>query len=716
DEKHLNYLHDTKAPLRINYRDGVQNKAESKRHVFQLAATQVAALIDKGKREEVKIGDTPLQAGDIAILVTTNRDAETLKEYLKSRGVDSVTYSREQVFESREADRLRHLMSAVLYPSDRRRVARSLVSGFFGSEIEHLHELYQNEERWQNLVEKLRRLNERWHEAGFYPMFRKFLFEEKALTNLAKIHNSERVITNLQQLAEICSYAEQEHKFDPSGLYNWFYKQAANPQENDEQTLLLESDRQLVKISTIHNSKGLEFPVVFLPTLWDAKDLGRKGQPVAEYHDPENRYHAMLNVDQGKSITRSKAEFRSHLESVAEEVRKTYVALTRAKYECRVFWSATKNSHLSGLGAALLGKEYVTHCIEKMESLEKSDRISQQFFRNKFEQFSKRLPGIISFHDPHPEESNGGKRQEISPENVRESLTLSSITLPESLYSNKQLYSFSSLIHNDPERVAEPDYDQWLEKYIERANKDRDSGEEEATIFSFPKGALAGTLIHKLFEHSEFDFRDPGNKLGFIRDNLLEYGFDEKWIQPLHKMMINVSKADYSGLNMNKVSPENLMREMEFYFDSAQLTVEDFIQVIRSGQVSAQSGRVDVKGYVTGFIDLIVRQHGVYYILDYKSNYLGDSLQDYQKEQLQEVMISTGYDIQYHLYTLALKKYLESRDPDFDYEKHFGGTYYLFVRGIRANSGSGIYQHKPELKILESLEKLLYRDREVQGG
>ncbi|MEX0895300.1 MAG: UvrD-helicase domain-containing protein, partial [Balneolaceae bacterium] len=228
-EKKLTYTRQTNAPLQIYFRDGISTGSESRRHLFEIAGDQVAELIRDGKKGNARVGENPLQAGDIAILVSRHRDASDLKECLKARGVDSITYSRKKVFESREARRLRRLMGAVLYPSDRRRVQTALVSGFFGVEIEHLYEMQQNDEEWETLNDHLRSLNERWYESGFYPMFRKILFENKALEHFARIQDSERVITNLQQLAEICSYAELDHEFDPSGLYYWFCKQVAEP-------------------------------------------------------------------------------------------------------------------------------------------------------------------------------------------------------------------------------------------------------------------------------------------------------------------------------------------------------------------------------------------------------------------------------------------------------------------------------------------------------
>jgi exodeoxyribonuclease V beta subunit len=169
--------------------------------------------------------------------------------------------------------------------------------------------------------------------------------------------------------------------------------------------------------------------------------------------------------------------------------------------------------------------------------------------------------------------------------------------------------------------------------------------------------------------------------------------------------MKNVCGSAIPGLQLSEVAEEDQIREMEFLFRSNRVDAEVIYPVIRQGQTRPVVG--DHEDFMTGFIDLIVRQNGQYFIVDYKSNHLGDQFEDYSTENLKAEIESNGYDLQYHIYTLALVKFLEKRLPDFNYEANFGGVAYLFVRGIRRGEANGVWFHKPEKKVITHLNELL---------
>jgi exodeoxyribonuclease V beta subunit len=185
-----------------------------------------------------------------------------------------------------------------------------------------------------------------------------------------------------------------------------------------------------------------------------------------------------------------------------------------------------------------------------------------------------------------------------------------------------------------------------------------------------------------------------------------QYRIDPKWIPVAQQMIRDVTASDIPGVDLSRAHTPDQLREMEFHFPVSEQNADQLLAMIRDNG-SKTSDHLPAKHFMTGFIDLIVRQKEVFYILDYKSNHLGDSLDDYQPKRLQSVILEAGYDLQYHLYTVALKKYLEKRIPGFDYETGFGGVAYLFVRGMRPESDNGIWFHKPELRIIEKLEKKL---------
>jgi exodeoxyribonuclease V beta subunit len=147
---------------------------------------------------------------------------------------------------------------------------------------------------------------------------------------------------------------------------------------------------------------------------------------------------------------------------------------------------------------------------------------------------------------------------------------------------------------------------------------------------------------------------------------------------------------------------------MEFYFPVTNLSADRIISEIRKDVDPVQSKKESISGFMKGFIDLIFRYKGKFYILDYKSNFLGYELEDYSSEKLQEAIFSSNYDLQYHIYTVALYKFLKQRLPEFEYNQHFGGVLYLFLRGIDSEqTGSGVFFDKPKEEIIKRIATLM---------
>ncbi len=694
-------------PFRLTTRKGIEtNKSSSKEFAFSHTVQQIASLLEQLERGEVTLEGRKLQAADIAVLVQSHKDARELKARLKRAGVDSVAISRDKVFESPEARRLQLVMDAVLDPLNRTKVNSALLSGFFGISLNQLMVLQQDEEAYQALIEELQELQETWNSDGFYPMFRSLLFSGDRLQHFSKLNDSERVLTNLYHLADICGKAEQEGRLDPHALFSWYQKEMAEPDKDEEKTLLLESDQNLVKISTIHNSKGLQYPVVFCPVLWDGK--GIKNRLLEPYHRP-GEDELIINIDRHRSEAREVATRKRTLESAAEEVRKAYVAVTRARFFCSVIWDTHNTSHFSGLGALLVGRKYVTETIENnYKTIKEKGLIDDDHFLDLFRELDQSHSDLFEIRIADDQDEillgDSGRKSEnesglmVRPYNGRKELP-----------AQRHLDSFSSLTGQKTEPGA-PDYDQIMEAYAEALSPVQPE-EKGLNMYQFPRGATAGTVIHKIFEHDDFDFAHPAGEQSrsIVRDVLEQYRFDEKWMPVLLEMLEQVSGAELSGFNLHEVSRDNQLREMEFYFSSKPSTSERLLHIIRNGKHSAGEFGQGLKHFMTGFIDLIVRVNGKYFILDYKSNYLGDSPEDYRPEVLQQEIEAAGYDLQYHLYIVALIKYLRKRVPGFDYDRHFGGAAYLFVRGMKKNSGNGVWVHKPERNVIEQLEMELSR-------
>lgn len=698
-------------PLKFYYQNESSSKQRIKFAIFKEVASQIKDLVKSGIDGETRLKDVEsgegrfrnLTPGDIAVLVHSHTEAEIIKNELKFFGITSVTYSKEKVFKSREAERVEKLLAAVVNPAGLSDVHAALTTGFFGNKLSDIYKYQSDEALFFELIERLQTLHDLWYKGGCILMMRKLLFEQEGLINLASLHDSERIVTNLQQLIELAACAEQDQGLDPPALLRWFRKKMAETSMDDEEALRLESDENLVRIITIHNSKGLEFPVVFCPTLWSApRD---KRNTIEVYHRAEEPYNLVVNLDQSGNERRRRAELKARFEEVSEEVRKAYVALTRAKYECRVFWGNSSTGNLSGLGALLYGKENVLEFISDNIRVGTKNGLNENELPGRLEQLAQQYQDTISFTlipDLQPE--NGKLKQEfdavdLSPRKYEGS---------QLLKTRRSLYSFSSLVHHHEDAAAEPDHDHYVQGLVELSQPlypDR----VQIDIHHFPRGKTAGTFIHKLFEHEKFDFRKPDQYQYIIEELISDYNIDPKWTSVLMQMMTDVSGADYNDMALNQAAPGDTLKEMEFYFPVKEPDIYSIQSALLGvGLENKQSN--GIAGYLNGFIDLVVRQKDRYYILDYKSNHLGDNKDQYHTGALAEEIKKAGYDIQYHFYTIALKKYLEHRDPDFNYDLHFGGVYYLFIRGMEAGSSSGIYYDKPSADVIMRLESVLKRN------
>jgi len=701
-------------PLRISLNNTFfKNKNEPLSFSVGETVTQIVHLLNLSKDGKATIEERALKASDICVLVNNHKDAAVIKRALKRAGVGAVTYSRDKVFESFEAIRLNLALIAILEPLNSRRVRAALLNGFFGLSLSSIDRILGDESAFQGFVEELQSLNEIWHQSGFYPMFRALLYHNERLSNLAGLEFSERILTNLLQLADICSKAEAEGKLSPHALHSWFERQMADPDQDDEKTLLLESDQNLVKISTIHSSKGLEFPIVFVLTPWAGlSSSGRSNKSLFKIYNDRDRDRTVINIDQTDSEERRVAAERSKFESLADEVRKFYVAVTRAKYQCYLCWSTHSSSHFSGLGAAILGREMAIELIgESKSTISEKDRLNQDYFSQFFSGLTHANPDLVAL-DVKSEAQSDTKTLKYSLE-TDQTMNFRSYNGRKELPVQKRLESFSSLVHHKSEPGA-PDYDQMVQSYADALVSDP-APAHERNIFTFPKGATAGSAIHKVFEHEHFDFSKDtveGDEV-WIGEVLDQYRIDPDWSKVIRNMLNDASGAVIPGLKLNEAGLNDQLREMEFHFGSSAVPADQLFKIIRNDGNRVDNGydssnRVGA-GFLTGFIDLIVRQNGMFYILDYKSNYLGDSASDYEPPNLEREMQLAGYDLQAHIYMVALVKYLENRLPNFSYEKHIGGAVYLFVRGVKKGTGNGVWFKKPDVEVVRKLDQILSR-------
>ncbi len=634
----------------------------------QLCATQIRDWLSAGQRGRALLwrGETsrPVQASDITVLVRNRLEAAQVREALQTLGIPSVYLSnRDSVFETLEAQELLWLLQAVLAPERENTLRSALATSMFGLTALDIENLNQDEQAWDALVEEFSEYRQIWRQRGVMPMLRALMTARHIAENLLATRGGERRLTDILHISELlqeaASQLESEH-----ALVRWLAQHIAEPDSNAaSQQMRLESDKHLVQIVTIHKSKGLEYPLVWLPFI-----ARFRKQDQAFYHDRET-FAAVLDLGQDEaSLELAEAE------RLAEDLRLLYVALTRAVWHCSLGVaplssrkSGNSDFHLSALGRLLQAGE-------AMDAAGLAARLADFCHGD----IALQIPGEL---DLTPWQAPAATIPRLS---ARELQRRIADDWRVTSYSGLQQHGFSG------GQDLLPRLD------VDAAGVGEVVEEPQLTPHQFPRGAAPGTFLHSLFE--ELDFTQPVPE-GWMAEKLQLSGFDAQWAPVLTDWLGGVLKTRLPGpdIALNQLAARDKQVEMAFYLPIAQLlTAERLDALIRQyDPLSADTPPLDfrqVRGMLKGFIDLVFRHEGRYYLLDYKSNWLGEDREAYTRPAMEQAMRAHRYDLQYQLYSLALHRYLRHRLADYDYDRHFGGVIYLFLRGMDGQEGGqGIF-------------------------
>lgn len=629
----------------------------------QLCATQIRDWLSAGQRGRALLwrGETsrPVQASDITVLVRNRLEAAQVREALQTLGIPSVYLSnRDSVFETLEAQELLWLLQAVLAPERENTLRSALATSMFGLTALDIENLNQDEQAWDALVEEFSEYRQIWRQRGVMPMLRALMTARHIAENLLATRGGERRLTDILHISELlqeaASQLESEH-----ALVRWLAQHIAEPDSNAaSQQMRLESDKHLVQIVTIHKSKGLEYPLVWLPFI-----ARFRKQDQAFYHDRET-FAAVLDLGQDEaSLELAEAE------RLAEDLRLLYVALTRAVWHCSLGVaplssrkSGNSDFHLSALGRLLQAGE-------AMDAAGLAARLADFCHGD----IALQRPGEL---DLTPWQAPAATIPRLS---ARELQRRIADDWRVTSYSGLQQHGFSG------GQDLLPRLD------VDAAGVGEVVEEPQLTPHQFPRGAAPGTFLHSLFE--ELDFTQPVPE-GWMAEKLQLSGFDAQWAPVLTDWLGGVLKTRLPGpdIALNQLAARDKQVEMAFYLPIAQLlTAERLDALIRQyDPLSADTPPLDfrqVRGMLKGFIDLVFRHEGRYYLLDYKSNWLGEDREAYTRPAMEQAMRAHRYDLQYQLYSLALHRYLRHRLADYDYDRHFGGVIYLFLRGMDGQEG-----------------------------
>jgi exodeoxyribonuclease V beta subunit len=663
----------------------------------------------------------PLRPADIAILVRDGVEARAMRLALTRRNVRSVYLSdKDSVFATDEAGDLLYLLQACAEPERERLLKRALAAGTLDLPLARLDRYCTDEQAWEAEVERFRELRRIWRLRGVLPMVRALLRAFDVPARLLAAPGGERALTNLLHLAEILQAAAGGLQGEPA-LIRWLAEQIRRPGGTpDEAILRLESDAELVRVVTIHKAKGLEYPLVFLPFICGFRAVTRRNTLVAQYHDPDG------NLCKRPDPTDEELALAER-ERLAEDLRMLYVAVTRARHAC---WL--------GIGAIgrTSGPDNQLHCSALGYLLGGGAPIP-------LPQVGARLAACINgcpsmtlapLPDPDPQPYRPGIAA-ARPDDARAFTG----TVPREwrIASYSGILAGSAMMGSDP-AVAGPAADGLSIGSGEAALQAPDSPLEDRlreaaveeppaadrpilpgprSIHRFPRGPRPGTFLHNLLEWAAQEgFGGVVSDRRRLREKIEAagtwYGWPEwsgtltDWLGRLLQTPLALPAAP-ERVCLAHLAPEAYQAEMEFLLAAHRVSVSGLDGAVTAAILDSARRpalqAAQVNGMLKGFIDLVFRHAGRYYILDYKSNHLGDSPEDYGPAALAAAMLEHRYDLQFVLYTLALHRLLKARQPEYDYDRHVGGVVYLFLRGVD-HTGRGVYGDRPPRALIERLD------------
>lgn len=651
----------------------------------QLCATQIRDWLSAGQQGRALLwrGEQaePVRASDITVLVRNRQEAALIRDALQLLAIPSVYLSnRDSVFETPEAQELLWVLQAVLAPERENTLRSALATAMFGLNAQDIENLNQDERAWDELVEEFSEYRQVWRQRGVMPMLRALMGARHIAENLLATHGGERRLTDILHISELLQEAanqlESEH-----ALVRWLTQHIAEPDSNaSNQQMRLESDKHLVQIVTIHKSKGLEYPLVWLPFI-----ARFRKQDQAFYHDRDS-FAAVLDLGQGEnSLELAEAE------RLAEDLRLLYVALTRAVWHCSLGVAPLSTRRSDKPGNSDFHHSALGRLLQDGEAMDAAG-------------LAARLQAFCSDDIVLCAPMTQDQTPWQAPESALPSL--SARTRDRQVIDDWRVTSYSGLQqHGSSGQDLLPRLD------IDAAGVGEVTEEPQLTPHQFPRGASPGTFLHSLFE--DLDFSQPV-PVDWMAKKLQLHGFGEEWAPVLSEWLDGVLRTRLPGaeIALNQLCARDKQVEMAFYLPIEQpldpLKLDALIR--RYDPLSVDTPTLDfrqVRGMLKGFIDLVFRHDGRYYLLDYKSNWLGEDREAYTRQAMTQAMRLHRYDLQYQLYSLALHRYLRHRIADYRYEQHFGGVIYLFLRGMDGQEGGqGIFTTRPAQPLIDGLDAL----------
>ncbi|HET9092290.1 MAG TPA: UvrD-helicase domain-containing protein, partial [Acidimicrobiales bacterium] len=754
---------DSKLP--ITQRDEIRKPAAVDFIAKDLAADVVRLLESGAELIRYDEGGTqragrPLEPGDIAVLVRTNRQTRIVQQALREASVPAVVAGSESVLTTSAAQEWLCLLEAMEQPASRSRAVAVALTPFLGMSAEDV--AVAGDAEWEEVHARLHHWSDTLRRRGVASLFRSVLAGEGAPGRLLREREGERRLTDLGHVAQLLHAEASQGQQGPPALRAWLARRIEEAETGREgadaesRSRWLDSDADAVQVLTIHRSKGLEFPVVYCPYLWD-EWRGSMGSPVV-YHDPVD---GVRKLDVG---TQADEGYPSHFhrareEESGEDLRQLYVALTRAQHQAVIWWARAHQAELSSLGRLLFARDAEGNVATSGPRMPRDDEV-----RARLAEMSQRGSGLIAV-----ERAEGGDPPvRWSGRSDRASGPLEVAAFSRSLDLRWRRTSYSGItasVHGGPAVGSEPEEPGTVDEPVSGApvevlGAEGAEGAEEARLRAvrspwseLPGGVDMGTFVHRVLEEIDFTALDLDVEITrAIAASRSRYAAGLAALEPvvaaLRASITTPLGPHAGGVTLGGLSRRDRLDEMAFELplaggdrpaNSDAVSTSDIARLFELHEAADPTGPLrgygarlrdpllgtDLRGYLTGSLDLVFRlgadtpRWGArYFVADYKTNWIGAEGEElsawhYRPSALDLEMQRMHYPLQAILYVVALHRYLRWRLRGYDPDRDLGGVLYLFLRGMSGpetpvvdGHPCGVFSWRPPTGLVTDLSDL----------
>ncbi|MFZ5847673.1 MAG: UvrD-helicase domain-containing protein [Actinomycetota bacterium] len=714
--------------------------ADIRPHVYADVARDIKRLLASDARFEGR----RLQPRDVAVIAYKNGDLQAVQRALAEVGVPAVVAGSGSVFATPAATEWLQLLEALEQPHRSARVRSAALTSFFG------HTAAELEEGGDALTDRVAGVLRDWAELlagrGVAAVLEAATARGLGARVLSRV-DGERLLTDLRHVGQSLHQVSSEDRLGLVALLTWLRGQMADDKVEvaSDRTRRLDSDAAAVQLVTIHGSKGLEYPVVYLPTLWDRFPQ----QPTVPLFHATDDGRRCIDVGAGGPRW-SDHVARAMAEEDGESLRLLYVAMTRARSQVVAWWApAPRNTPCSALQRMLFGRQPGWSTVKASQDLHDPDDVA-------------RILGIWQQHGgPAWEEARLPPLPDVALPSDDRPLSVRRFGREVDTAWRRTSYTSLSSVANEPDtsRVAtepeeRPKEDEPDLSTVVEVPPEPSPDAVPSPMGALPVGATFGSLVHAVLEHADPEADDlRAELLAHIDEQLVRWpvALDREELAGALVAVCDSPLGPLAGdTTLRQIPMRDRLRELEFElplsggdvrgYPVAPVTLGDVAPLLRAHLAAGDPllayadaladpalGRQDLRGYLTGSVDVVLRVPGDgtsrYLVVDYKTNWLGGfpgeggpplTSDDYRPAVLEEAMGHSDYPLQALLYAVVLHRFLRWRHPRYDPATHLGGVLYLYLRGMCGpktpmvdGHPCGVFSWRPPAALVEALSDLL---------